>query len=113
MRAKWLAHGSNALINIVSDGLAYVELFGMSRLLSAPAAIVERLDDNHMYLQLTDDLRRAGASPDLLNNRRRSVKEHLGIEVFFDSDHKYYWRKAGPVGSVFRVPNFDKGPGRD
>jgi hypothetical protein len=67
-------------------GPPYTELFGASRLRTAPAAVVTELRPGYFYLQLTGailDLCDPGA---LAGYRavRDAVKEHLGPDCFYD-----------------------------
>lgn len=77
-------------------GKSYVDLFGMDRLLSAPAPIVKKLSDHQVYLQLNSDL--DVISYEELEANRALVKKHLGEDAFFQiekgRDYKY------------KVPNF-------
>jgi hypothetical protein len=88
-------------------GPAYIDLFGLDRLLSAPACIVEKLDAKHVFLQLTPEVRDAVSLPVQLGVARLAVKEHLGIDAFFDRSKAYDWHRAGHYGNVFSVPTFD------
>jgi hypothetical protein len=77
-------------------GKSYVDLFGMDKLLSAPAPIVKKLSDHQVYLQLNKDL--DDISYEELETNRALVKKHLGEDAFFQiekgRDYKY------------KVPNF-------
>ncbi|MDF3848005.1 hypothetical protein [Achromobacter denitrificans] len=80
-------------------GPAYVRLFGLDKLLSAPAYRVEQLADEVVYLQLSEslfDMHELYAEVDAVRQR---VKEHLDDNIFFDprnaKDH------------VYRVPQFE------
>jgi hypothetical protein len=79
-------------------GPLYVEMFGRECLLSAPAAIVRELAPNVIYLQLTDNLLDVKRDFGSFAAERMRVKEHLGVDAFFDpslgTSHKY------------RVPDF-------
>jgi hypothetical protein len=61
-------------------GPAYVELFGVERLRTAPAAVVGELRPGYFYLQLTADITDRAA----LAAAREKVKAHLGEECFHD-----------------------------
>ena len=77
-------------------GKSYVDLFGMDKLLSAPAPIVKKLSEHQVYLQLNKDL--DDISYEELETNRALIKKHLGEDAFFQiekgRDYKY------------RVPNF-------
>lgn len=77
-------------------GKSYVDLFGMDKLLSAPAPVVKKISDSQVYLQLNKDL--DDISYEELETNRTLVKKHLGADAFFQiekgRDYKY------------KVPNF-------
>lgn len=77
-----LRRGIPDLYGAVVFGPSYVKHFGRKRLLSAPAAVVEELGPDQVYLQVCkglDELREDFAAFDA---RRKQVKEHLGLESF-------------------------------
>lgn len=74
-------------------GPAYVRLFGLERLLTAPAYRVEQLGDEVVYLQLSESLFDVHERYAEVDAVRQRVKEHLGDNIFFNSkngkDHVY------------------------
>jgi hypothetical protein len=74
-------------------GGAYARHFGMDRLLSAPAPVVERLSEDCVYIQLSESPFDLETDFDVVDNVRRRVKQHLDMDSFFDpqagNDHKY------------------------
>lgn len=74
-------------------GPPYVELFGKAKLLSAPAAIVQELSPDHIYLQLTDAITDLKTDFQKVDEVRKAVKAHLNHSAFFEPEagpkHKY------------------------
>ena len=74
-------------------GTPYIRMFGKERLLSAPAYRVSELENGLCYVQLTEHI------TDMLNDLgkveqiRREVKAHLGLDAFYysqtGSSHRY------------------------
>jgi hypothetical protein len=62
-------------------GPPYVELFGVDRLRTAPAAVAREVRPGYFYLQLTDDI----ADRDGIDAVRERVKEHIGEDCFYDA----------------------------
>ena len=91
-------------------GPAYVKLFGMERLLSTPAYTVEKLAEDMVYVQLSASLSDLHDNYAAVQATRERAKEHLGMEAFFDPAKAYDYRKAGIVGTVFRVPHLEVKP---
>lgn len=79
-------------------GDAYVRMFGMERLLSAPAFYVEKLSDSAVYIQLTPNLSDPEIHYDDFHAARLRVQTHLGNEAFFDIKRAYPLR--GPMGTI-------------
>jgi len=79
-------------------GDAYVRMFGMERLLSAPAFKVEKLSDSAVYIQLTENLSDLETDYAGFHANRLKVQAHLGNEAFFDASRAYPLR--GPVGVI-------------
>jgi hypothetical protein len=75
-------------------GPAYVKHFGRDKLLSAPAPFVKELDDQHVYLQLSQDLMDLERAPEDLDQVRGLVKSHLDDDSFFrpekGADYRYH-----------------------
>lgn len=65
-------------------GPEYTEMFGRDRVLSAPAAIVKELCENTFYIQLSENIFDLETRHDEIQQIRQRVKEHLGIDCFFD-----------------------------
>jgi hypothetical protein len=78
-------------------GAPYVRLFGRDKLLSAPAAVVEELGPEMIYLQLTQRITNVTDDLSAYFALRRRVKEHIGADCFF---HPHQGR--GP----YRAPTF-------
>ena len=79
-------------------GDAYVRMFGMERLLSAPAFEVEKLSDSAVYVQLTENLSDLEINYAGFHASRLKVQAHLGNEAFFDASRAYPLR--GPMGAI-------------
>lgn len=100
----WLPDVSWA--NVYGD--AYVRLFGLEALLSAPAYKVEVLSDDAVFIQLTE------FPSDLIHNHglvaaaRSRVRRHLGgIDFFYDPGRAYDQREHPEIaGKAFKVPEF-------
>ena len=79
-------------------GPAYVRLFGLEKLLSAPAYKVEQLGPESVYIQLSEslfDMHDRYAEVDAV---RQQVKQHLDDNIFFDARNL--------EGHVYRTPVF-------
>ncbi|MFC7287070.1 hypothetical protein ACFQPC_03385 [Herminiimonas glaciei] len=83
-------------------GKPYVELFGLEKLLSAPAFKVEQLAPNIVYIQLTPTLFDVYERYEDVDGVRQLVKQHLDDNIFFKEDN--------PEGHVYRTPNFNFPP---
>jgi hypothetical protein len=74
-------------------GPPYVKHFGLDRLLSAPAAVVEQLDTELVYVQLTADMEDVRRDWDAFEQVRQAMKAHLDADAFFDPrlgrSHRY------------------------
>ena len=92
-------------------GPPYVRMFGLQKLLSAPAHTVVQLGPESVYMQLTEDLRDNELRFEHLQAKRMEVKIHLGLEHFWQAD-KAYDRMEHPenAGKVFKVPVFELWP---
>ena len=94
-------------------GKAYVDMFGLDCLLSAPAYEVKQLSDEAVYLQLSPNLQDLHDDFDAVQAVRDAVKDHLGRDAFFNVENAYELRsfhlKGQPpaVNNAFRVPNFE------
>lgn len=93
-----LLHWLPALPWAIVFGDAYVRMFGMERLLSAPAYQVEKLSDAAVYIQLTPQLSDVETDYDSFHATRQRVQAHLGHEAFFDAARAYPLR--GPMGTL-------------
>jgi hypothetical protein len=65
-------------------GPAYVELFGMEKLLSTPAYMVEQLTPDAVYIQLTESVFDECDHPEEVHAIRQLAKRHLDDNIFFD-----------------------------
>ena len=66
-------------------GRPYVDLFGLDRILTAPALVVEQLSDEMAYLQLSEDASDVVNKAGMVDDVRSKVKEHLGFGAFFQN----------------------------
>lgn len=82
-------------------GPPYVQMFGRETLLSAPAAIVEEIGPEMIYVQLTPKMEDIAADLSAFFAIRGRVKEHIGPDAFFDPV-----KGNGP----YRKPSFDLEP---
>lgn len=88
-------------------GPAYVRMFGKKRVLTAPAHTVCELGPETIYLQLTAKLADVEDDFEKVMSVRDRVKQHLGLDAFFQSDKAYDWREHPEMaGKVFQVPEF-------
>ncbi|PNK59550.1 hypothetical protein [Psychrobacter sp. FDAARGOS_221] len=97
-------------------GDAYVRLFGMDKILSAPVYKVEQLSDDTVYLQLTENITDSYEKFEEFQKIRQAVKNHLDPMAFYQKDKAYYpWGQGvfpdhelakKTAGSVFHVPKF-------
>ena len=79
-------------------GRAYIEIFGLDKLLSAPAYRVEQLTPDAVYVQLTKSVFDKRDMLAEVHSRKQVVKRHLDENVFFDSSF--------PLDHVYRAPVF-------
>lgn len=79
-------------------GEAYVRLFGLDKLLTAPAYKVEKLSDTAVYLQLSEKLTDLETDYESVHAVRLQVQAHLGERAFFDERYAYPLR--GPMGTM-------------
>ena len=93
-----LQHWLPALPWAVVFGAAYVRLFGLERLLSAPAFTVEQLSTTAVYIQLSRKLTDLKEDYEAVQAVRQEVQAHLGQEAFFDTARAYQLR--GPKGDI-------------
>lgn len=82
-------------------GPSYLQHFGRQRVLSSPAPLVQEIDENHVYIQLSDDLFDLERRPHEVEGIRRAVKAHLNSDSFFDSSRGCQYE--------YRVPDFFSG----
>ncbi|MGY6269023.1 hypothetical protein ACXIUT_04970 [Achromobacter denitrificans] len=80
-------------------GPAYVRLFGLEKLLSAPAYRVEQLGPETVYLQLSESIFDMHERYEEVDGVRQRVKKHLDDNIFFDP--------ANAADHVYRVPQFE------
>jgi len=79
-------------------GPAYVRLFGLESLMSAPAYRVEQLGPETVYLQLTESLFDMHERYSEVDAVRKRVKDHLDDNIFFDP--------SNAQDHVYKVPQF-------
>jgi len=121
----WFQAATCELIHCLPDmywgvvfGKAYSDLFGMDKLLSAPAYHVEQLSDDAVYIQLSETLGDVLTNFDEVQAVREKVKEHLGNAFFrpelaypivtpiiIDGELDFDYQPPEP-GLVYNVPNF-------
>lgn len=87
-------------------GQAYIEMFGLDTILNLPAAKVERVGSDKVYVQLTENIDDLENHPEVVLSRREEVKRALQCDAFYDANRSYSFHGAGPVGSVFKTPKF-------
>jgi hypothetical protein len=80
-------------------GPAYVELFGLEKLLEAPAYRIENLTHDAVYLQLTESIFDVRDNPAKVEGIRQEVKQYLDDNIFFDP-------KNSP-DHLYRTPSFN------
>lgn len=83
-------------------GRPYIELFGIDKLLSAPAYKVEQLSPDIVYVQLTPTLFDQYERYEELDRMRQLVKQHLDDNIFF--------KESNAEDHVYRTPNFNFPP---
>ncbi|MCE5324307.1 hypothetical protein LLG46_13485 [bacterium] len=83
-------------------GKPYVELFGLDRLLCAPAPVVREIGGGCVYIQLSDSIYDLENDYQSVNNTRLAVKKHLDSNAFFDPD--------APKDHVYNVPALELEP---
>lgn len=70
-------------------GKPYVDLFGLECLLSTPAYLVEKLSENAVYIQLSEQLQDVFEKNDQIDVQREIVKKHLGYDAFWSAEKSY------------------------
>lgn len=95
-------------------GDAYVRLFGMEKLLSAPAYKVEKLNDETVFIQLTEHLTDSSENFESFQKIRKALKDHLDPDAFYQKEKAYEFPlrhepefKLVEQGDVFNAPLFD------
>lgn len=95
-------------------GDAYVRLFGMEKLLSAPAYKIEKLNDETVFIQLTKNLTDSSENFEAFQKIRKAVKDHLDPDAFYQKEKAYKFPlrhdsdfKLVEQGDVFNTPLFD------
>lgn len=95
-------------------GDAYVRLFGMEKLLSTPAYKVEKLNDETVFIQLTENLTDSSENFEAFQKIRKAVKDHLDPDAFYQKEKAYEIPshhdpdfELVEQGDVFNVPLFD------
>lgn len=94
-------------------GDAYVRLFGMKKLLSVPAYKVEKLNDETVFIQLTENVHDVIDDFAEMQRIRQAVKDHLDPDAFFHLGKAFYpsesdEKKLHRYGrcKVFNTPKF-------
>lgn len=105
IRGLGIAIGTNKLLRSLPDilwsqvfGPPYVRLFGLDKLLSAPAFKVEQLGPEMVYIQLSESLFDMHERYEEVDAVRQKVKAHLDDNIFFNPDN--------PESHVYRTPDF-------
>lgn len=83
-------------------GAPYVRLFGLDKLLSAPAYKVEQLGDEMVYIQLTETLFDNHLRYEHVDAVRQQVKAHLDDNIFF--------KLQNSADHVYKTPEFNLPP---
>jgi len=91
-------------------GAPYVRLFGRDNLLSAPAAVVQQLGPEMIYLQLTPQITDVTDDLPMYFSLRRRVKEHIGADCFFHP-HQGRGPYRAPRFALEPPPGFGEPPG--
>lgn len=109
IRGLGVAIGTHKLLKNLPDilwsqvfGPPYVRLFGLEKLLSAPAYKVEQLGPEMVYIQLSESLFDMHERYEEVDAVRQRVKVHLDNNIFF--------RPENPEGHVYRTPDFQFPP---
>jgi hypothetical protein len=79
-------------------GPPYIKLFGMEKIMTAPAFKVQQLGPEMVYLQLTESLFDMHERYEEVDAVRQQVKKHLDDNIFFDASY--------PADHVYRTPDF-------
>lgn len=79
-------------------GPSYVQFFGMERLLTAPAPFVRALNNETVYIQLSERAEDLEDRYESIAATRSAIKRHLGMDAFFDL--------TKGKQSEYRVPEF-------
>jgi hypothetical protein len=89
-------------------GREYIDFFGRERILSTPAYHVEELDDDTIYIQLTEKMHDLHDDFDTVMVRREAAKQHLGYDCFYQKELLYHWDKNVNNKSKppYRAPSF-------
>lgn len=102
-------------------GPAYVRLFGLEKLLSAPAYKVEQLGPETVYLQLSESLFDMLDHYEAVDAERQKVKAHLDDNIFFDPKKSVHYlerfydtgprcmtaNQILPEDHIYRTPVFE------
>lgn len=80
-------------------GPAYVRLFGLEKLLSAPAYKVQQLGPETVYVQLSESLYDMHDHYEEVDRVRCRVKRHLDDNIFYDP--------RNGDGHTYRIPQFE------
>lgn len=85
-------------------GSSYIRLFGEQKLCSLPdCCIVEKLDKELYYIQLSEKISDLETDFNLVNECRKKVKKHLDCDAFFSSVNNSSHQYSIPVFSKIEV----------
>lgn len=109
-----LRHWLDDIYWVTVFGDAYVRLFGMEKLLTTPAYKVEKLNDETVFIQLTENLTDSVENFAEFQKIRKVVKDHLDPDAFYQKEKAYEilshhdpYFELVEQGDVFNTPLFD------
>jgi hypothetical protein len=88
-------------------GREYIDMFGEATILTCPAYLVEKVDIDTIYVQLTENPDDMTEHFDMVQSKRQEVKNHLGVKCFYNKELNYKWRMNRNNKSLpYTVPKF-------
>jgi hypothetical protein len=89
-------------------GPEYIQMFGMEKLLAAPAYCVEQLSDDAIFMQLTGDMNDLFDEFKMVMTKREQIKHYLGYDCFYQKEMNYYCKNPAdlPSETPYRVRTF-------
>lgn len=90
-------------------GKTYIDLLEREKILSAPAAIVEEISDNLIYVQLTESFHDLRNKPRLVALARNQFKSHFSDDIFYNTESGEFSSDILMQGYsmiAYRTPNF-------